>query len=100
ATQRRSLVQLARLVDYEPGVATVATTTLQFQMAASGGIPAGVVVSAVAADGSLVDFETGTGLRDGGSYEAHPAWNALAAYWFDDGGRTLAPGATGLWIRR
>jgi hypothetical protein len=100
ATQRRSLAHLARLVDYEPGVATAATTTLQFQMAASGAIPAGIVVSALAADGSLVAFETGTGLSDDGSYEAHPEWNALEAYWFDDAERILPPGATTLWIRR
>src|SRR4029079_13533480 len=52
ATQRRSLVQLARLVDYEPRVATAARTMLQFQMAVGGAILPGVVVGALAPDGS------------------------------------------------
>jgi hypothetical protein len=100
ATQRRSLVRLARLVDYEPRVATAATTLLQFQMAAGGAIPAAVVVGALAPDGSLVEFETGTGLRDQGAYTVDPAWNEVEAYWLDDEERCLPAGATEMQVIR
>ena len=62
--QRRSLVRHARLVDYEPRVATAARVCWPFEMApgAAGPIPAGLVVSAQAPDGTPIDFETGTGL--------------------------------------
>ncbi len=100
ATERRSLVQLARLVDYEPAVAAVASTMLQFQMATPGTIPAGVLVSAYAPDGSFVEFETGTGLADQQSYDVHPAWNDLACHWFDDEQRCVPKGATSLYVIR
>ena len=100
ATQRRSLVRLARLVDYEPCVATSATTTLQFQMSASGSIPRGVVVGSFAPDGSLVEFETGTGLADENLYDADPEWNTMKAHWFDDEQRCVPAGATELYIVR
>jgi uncharacterized phage protein gp47/JayE len=100
ATQRRSLVQLARLVDYEPRVATTATTMLQFQMAVGGAILPGVVVGALAPDGSLVEFETGTGLLDHTAYTVDPAWNEIEAYWLDDKERCLPAGATEMQIIR
>ena len=100
ATQRRSLVRLARLVDYEPRVATAATTTLQFRMAASGSIPPGVVVGALAPDGSLVEFETGTGLGDEETYDAHPEWNEMVPHWFGDEQRCVPPGAAELYLVR
>jgi hypothetical protein len=100
ATQRRSLVRLARLVDYEPRVATAATTTLHFQMLADGAIPRGVVVGSHAPDGSLVEFETGTGLADAQLYQARVEWNAMRAHWFDDATRHVAAGATDLYVVR
>ena len=100
ATQRRSLVRIARLVDYEPCVATAATTTLQFRMAASGSIPPGVVVGALAPDGSLVEFETGTGLGDEEMRDAHVEWNEMVPHWFDDEQRCVPPGSTELYLVR
>ncbi len=100
ATERRSLVQLARLVDYEPAVATAASTMLHLQMATTAKIPAGVLVSAHAPDGSVVEFETGTGLSDQRSYDVHPEWNDIACHWFDDEQRCVPVGATGLYVIR
>jgi hypothetical protein len=101
ATERRSLVRLARLVDYEPRAASAARVWLVFEMAApgNGSIPAGVAVSGQAPDGTPVDFETGTGLDDEGSYPARPEWNPMHPYWWDDGQRCLPPGTTGMWIK-
>jgi len=102
ATERRSLVRLARLVDYEPRVATAAHALLRFDMAESPGqsIPAGLGVSAIAPDGMPVDFETGAGLGDTTDYPAHPSWNAITPYWFDDREQILACGATAMWLVR
>lgn len=100
ATERRSLVRLARLVDYEPRVATAARVLLELQMVATatGPIPAGLMVSALAPDGTPVDFETGTGLDDDVKYLARPEWNTLHPYWWDDQQRCLLPGTTEMWI--
>jgi hypothetical protein len=102
ATERRSLVRLARLVDYEPPVATAARTLLRFDIAGDLGesIPPGLGVSAVAPDGSSVDFETGAGLGDTTDYPVHPSWNAITAYWFDDSEHVLECGATAMWVER
>src|SRR5262249_3756939 len=69
ATERRPLVRLARLVDYEPWPATAARVWLVFEMTplATGPIPAGLAVSGQAPEGTPIDFETGTGLDDEGS---------------------------------
>jgi hypothetical protein len=99
ATQRRSLTSLARLVDYEPAPVQSATATLMCIVGATG-VPAGVGVSATAADGSLITFEIGTGLNDKTVYPVLPSWNyPIHAYWWDDGERCLEPGATQIWVR-
>jgi hypothetical protein len=99
ATQRRSLVSLARLVDYEPSPVQSAVTTLLCTVATNA-IPAGVRVSATGADGSLIPFEIGTGLADTRNYPVSPAWNfPIPAYWWDDSERCLEPGATEIWIQ-
>ncbi|HEV8322823.1 MAG TPA: hypothetical protein VG389_14510 [Myxococcota bacterium] len=99
AGERRSLVRLARLVDYEPRVATAARVVLELRVAAASlDIPAGLLVSALAPDGTSIDFETGDGLDDTGSYSAAQAWNDLRPHWWDDGQRRLPPGATEMWI--
>jgi hypothetical protein len=102
ATQRRSLVRLARLVDYEPAIATAARTWLQFEIAGTTGfvMPAGLGVSTRAPDGTLVEFETGTRLADATGFAVHPAWNRLEPYFFDDEQRCLPTGATQMWIAR
>ena len=76
-------------------------------------IPSGLLVSAPGADGSSIDFETGTGLVDPDSlqlntatYPVSPAWNRWKAdgspnicpYYFDDGQRCLPAGSTEMWV--
>ncbi len=100
ATQRRSLVSLARLVDYEPAPAASASTTMLCLVSGAGAIAAGARVSALAPDGSAVPFEIGTGLADQSHYPVSPAWNyGITPYWFDDDEECLAQGATSLWVQ-
>jgi hypothetical protein len=111
ATQRRSLVRLARLVDYEPQPALSASVLLQLEVT-GGPIPSGFLVSAAAPDGTPIDFETGTGLIDPNTmllstttYPVSAAWNRylngcpnIVPYWWDDSQRCLEQGATELWV--
>jgi len=103
ATQRRSLIRHARLVDYEPRPATSARLDLQFDVNDVGPMPPGVLVSAQGPDGTKIPFETGTGLADTTSYAVDPKWNRngpnpLAPYWWDDSQRCLRRGATEMWV--
>ena len=99
ATERRSVVRHARLVDYEPAPNTAAQVTLQFDVDA-GPIPAGVLVSAAGAEGVPIYFETGAALADTANYPANKLWNSLTPYWFDDGQRCLRAGATDMWLEK
>jgi len=100
ATQRRSLVSLARLVDYEPGLAVSGTTTLQCNVSGKGTLAAGTRVSALAPDGSLVPFEIGAGLADSSQYPVREKWNYdIKPYWFDDSEQCWPLGATDLWVQ-
>jgi hypothetical protein len=99
ATQRRSALRHARLVDYEPGPALSATAVLQFEVnAGATDIPNGLAVIAPGPEGSPIVFETGLGLRDSSSPPpANAKWNNSPqpnAYWFDDSVSCLQPGAT------
>jgi Baseplate J-like protein len=114
ASQRRSLVRLARLVDYEPQPALSSSVLLQFEVSA-GPIPSGLLVSAPRPDGTSIEFETGTGLIDPATlllnvatYPVNPAWNRFQAdgvtpnslpYWWDDSQRCLPAGATEMWVQ-
>jgi hypothetical protein len=101
ATQRRSIVRHARLVDYEPRPAVSSRILLQFEVAADGAIAAGVAVAAQGADGTRIDFESGTSLLDPVSYAVRTGWNRaakIAPYLWDDSQRCLEPGATELWV--
>lgn len=113
ATQRRSAIRHARLVDYEPRPALSARVTVQVDVASSP-LPAGALVSAPAPDGGTVPFELGPGLIDPQTGEpvtaalpVDPRWNGRDAagaprilpYWWDDGERCLRAGATELSIR-
>lgn len=100
ATERRSLVRLARLVDYEPRVATAARTWLALTIDPpwAGDVPAGLVAGALAPDATRIDFELGTGLDGPTAYRVAAAWNPRAAYWWDDAERVLPAGATAMWI--
>lgn len=111
ATERRSLVRLGRLVDYEPRVAVAARVLLQFKMAAAAAcsIPSGLGVSALAPDGTYVDFETGSIRGDTVDPDdpnaaidpmTDPSWNSMQPYWWDDGEQCLRRGATEMWIER
>ena len=105
ATQRRSLLRLARLVDYEPTPATSSRVLLQFNVL-SGPLPSGLVVSALGPDGIAIEFETGTGLVDPitgtlnrATFTVSPAWNSgIQPYYWDDGQRCLAAGSTEMWV--
>jgi hypothetical protein len=114
ATQRRSVVRLARLVDYEAQPATSATVQLQFNVSAGvSQLPDGLMVTATGPDGSLVPFETGSSLNNrlidpatGGRRAAVPttttsaAWNTgvIQPYWLDDSQRCLPVGATQMYV--
>lgn len=107
ATQRRSIVRHARLVDYQPRPATVARVLLQLDVTSSP-IPSGLVVSAQGPDGSVIDFETGDGLVDRTTgllsvttYPVNPLWNrkpGLQPYWWDDSEKCLKAKATEMWV--
>jgi hypothetical protein len=110
ATQRRSVVRHARLVDYEPTPSCSASVMLQFDVAPGvTSIAHGLAVIAPAPDGTQVWFETGTSLAERlldpltGQLSAGPPtepasslWNAglIQPYWFDDSQACLAAGAT------
>jgi hypothetical protein len=99
ATQRRSLVSLARLVDYAPAPALSATTRLQCDVTEAGTVAAGARVSALAPDGTQVPFEIGSGLADISHFPVSPLWNfTIAPYWFDDSEQCWPAGATSLWV--
>jgi Baseplate J-like protein len=98
ATQRRSLVSMARLVDYEPAPALSASTTVQCNVV-DNTVPAGALISATTPDGAVVPFEIGTGLADTTSYIVSPLWNdGIQPYWFDDSQQCLSCGATQMWV--
>jgi hypothetical protein len=113
ATQRRSVVRHARLVDYEPRPATSARVTVQVDVA-SGPVPAGARLYASAPDGGTIWFELGDGMIDPltgdivtAPLAVDPRWNAVDAstgadrivpYWWDDARRCLPAGSTEMWV--
>lgn len=105
ATQRRSLVRHARLVDYEPKPATSSRVLLQFNVNA-GPIPSGLLVSALGPDGVPIPFETGTSMIDPRTgtlnletFKVSPAWNRpIDPYFWDDKEICLAAGSTEMWV--
>ncbi len=117
ATQHRSILHHARLVDYEPRPATAATTLLQLDVTGNS-IASGLIVSAQAPDGATIYFEIGIGLVDRQTdpptlntktYLVDPRWNrhnrsqtkpyeGMKPYWWDDSQRCLRSGSTDLWI--
>ncbi len=98
ATERLSLLHLARLIGYElrPGVA--ASTRLAFTLESAAGapeevvLPAGVRVQSVPGPGeSAQTFETVEAIT------ARPAWNAIVPR--QTGPQTLSPSANRLWLQ-
>lgn len=109
ATQRRSIVRHARLVDYEPRPAVASSVILQFDASAPNEIPSGLLVSAQIPEAVPIYFETGTlvdpttGLLNLASYPANPLWNrtpGIQPYWWDDSQRCLYAGATEMWVEQ
>lgn len=100
ATQRRSIMRQARLVDYEPRPATSATVQLQFNVTTSAvTMPIGTQVTGVTPDGQTVIFETGTGLSDTNTYDVASQWNRpILPYVWDNSQICLAKGATEMWL--
>jgi hypothetical protein len=101
ATQRRSLVSLARLVDYEPAPAISGATTLLCSVAPGiATVASGARVSAMSPDGTMTPFEIGVGLADASHYPVANLWNyGVNPYWFDDADQCLPQGATDLWVQ-
>jgi hypothetical protein len=108
ATQRLSAVRHARLVDYEPAPATVATAVLQLDVTGLAGdspppatgwiINTPLLVRALGADGSVTDFEIedpATGLASPGTFAVDTRWNrgSLMPYYWDDSQRCLPAGS-------
>lgn len=96
ATQRFSLRQLARLVDYEPFDGQAASTVLDFTASAAGVLPTGTRVTD--ADG-VYTFEVGQGLFDtSGGYAIDPARNRFMPYFWDEDDIELPAGSTELFV--
>lgn len=115
ATQRSSLIRMARLVDYPALPATSSTVLLQFDVARGvSELSDGLQISARGPDGTSIPFETGASLNNrmidpstGDRRDASPtstvshAWNrdVILPYWFDDSQRCLPRGATQMYLR-
>jgi len=106
ATQRRSILDHARLVDYEPRPATTARVWLQLDVTGFS-VNSGLLVSAQSPEGAEIPFEIGTGLVDTKTgkfkqetFRVNPLWNhaQLQPYWWDDSQRCLQRGATEMWV--
>jgi hypothetical protein len=110
ATQRRSVIRHAQLVDYQPAPAMSSRVMLQFDVVPGvTRIADGLATIARAPDGTPTYFETGSGLVQRlidpatGTLRAAPPqttasalWNSgtIEPYWFDDSQRCLPAGAT------
>ena len=104
ASQRRSLMRLARLVDYLPDPGRNATCLLALQMAAKALVSAATTIDfatrplfwAVPEGRPAVPFELGTSIDDDTKLLVHPSWNAMPLYLADEGEPCLEAGATEL----
>ena len=102
ATQRRSLLRLAGLVDYVPDPGANATTLLSLDLAtqAVGSVAKTFEFAdrlpfwAVPEGGGPMAFELGESLADRGNLFAHASWNQLALHMPDPGAPCLNVGAT------
>ncbi|WP_375494017.1 baseplate J/gp47 family protein [uncultured Nostoc sp.] len=106
ATQRRSIVRHARLVDYEPKPATAAQVLLQLDVLDNVPIPSGfAIASTQGPDGATINFEIGTGLIDPQTglqnlttYPVNHLWNEIQPYCWDDSQQCLRSGSTDMWV--
>ncbi len=96
ASQRFSVRQLARLVDYDLFDGEAASVMLDLTATAPGVVPVGTRVSD--ADG-VHTFEVGAGLfDDSGGYAVDPARNRFLPYFWDEDDVELPVGATELFV--
>ena len=102
ATQRRSALRHARLVDYVAGPTLAASAMLQFEVESTTAfVAAGVQVTAQGPDGAPIVFETGRGLADKTNAAVNAAWNRAAGiggYWLDDNAKILRVGAVAMLV--
>jgi uncharacterized phage protein gp47/JayE len=111
ATQRRSVVRHARLVDYEPGPILSARVQLQFDVDdATTTLPAGLAVNATSPEGSPIVFELGDGLATRSidpitgsptvTYPVRAVWNRgrIQPYAWDASDACLRRGAKEMWV--
>jgi len=102
ATQRRSALRHARLVDYDARPTLSASAVLQFEVDDTAtSIPAGVQVISRGPDGAPIVFETGQGLADKSLATVRAAWNRganIKAYWLDDSAQILPQGSTSMLV--
>ncbi|HUO39697.1 MAG TPA: baseplate J/gp47 family protein [Mycobacterium sp.] len=111
ATQRLSVTRHARLVDYEPAPATVATTFLQLDVLSRATINTAISVHGLGADGSLINFEIedpAVGLAGTSHSSTAPAWKVVDPHWnrgklipyyWDDSQRYLLAGSTVFYVK-
>ena len=106
ATQHRSILHHARLVDYEPRPATAARVWLQLDVVTGLTVRSSLLVGAQSPEGMPIPFETGTGLVNPKTgefqqetFRVNPLWNRaqIQPYWWDDSQRCLKRGATEMW---
>lgn len=108
ATERRSLVRLARLVDYEPKPALAAKVDLQLDVLPGiFSIANGLAFTSTNAEGTTLTFEVGYGLLDLSTgkiseqtFKVDPTWNRgqLRPYIWDASQACLKEGATEMWV--
>ena len=104
ATQRRSLRQHARLVDYEMHNGLAAATWLDISVADGkvATLPAGADVWGLSDTGRRISYEVGRGLSDvlkGVTFEVADTRNALSPHIWDEDDLCLPVGATSLYVR-
>jgi hypothetical protein len=104
ATQRRSQLRLARLVDYVPDPGRNASCLLSLDLADQAVASTALTFDysdrlafwAVPEGKAPIAFELGTGLQDADLLIAHSAWNAMRLHMPDPGEPCLPAGATEL----
>ncbi len=99
ATQRRSVRRHARLVDYNMHDGLGATAWLDIMVnAGNHAIPAGKDIFALSDNDLKIDFETGYGISDTGSYVINADRNELFPHIWDEDQTCLNVGTTELYL--
>jgi hypothetical protein len=100
ATQRRSVRQKARLVDYEIDDGAMAETWLEVTVDAEGTIPQGARVFALSESAPPLPFEIDQFGPHPSYFYVRPEWgrDALRPYAWDEGDDVLPAGATELYL--